>query len=102
MNHPIRLKTIPPFLITLTLLCSGLLPRAQTVVPPPDGGYPGFTTAEGNSALQNLTTGVGNTAAGWHSLFCEHYRQLKHGRRRWDAPFLTRETTIRPLVHWRF
>lgn len=42
---------------------------AQAVVPPPDGGYPGFTTAEGNSALQNLTTGVGNTAAGWHSLF---------------------------------
>ena len=29
----------------------------------------GFTTAEGNSALQNLRTGVGNTATGWHSLF---------------------------------
>ena len=70
MNHPTRHKTIAPLLlITLALLCFGPLPRTQAVVPPPDGGYPGFTTAEGNSALQNLTTGVGNTAAGWHSLF---------------------------------
>ena len=62
MNHPIRLKTAtPPLLITLTLLCFGLLPRAQAVVPPPDGGYPGFTTAEGQSALLNLTTGAANT-----------------------------------------
>jgi Chaperone of endosialidase len=45
------------------------LQKTQAVVPPPDGGYPNFTTAEGSNALQNLTTGVGNTAAGWHSLF---------------------------------
>jgi hypothetical protein len=56
-------------LIPLVLVCIGLSPNAQAVVPPPDGGYPGFTTAEGNSALQNLTTGVGNTATGWRSLF---------------------------------
>src|SRR6476660_8411944 len=62
-------KTAPLLLITLTLLCFGLLPKVLAVVPPPDGGYPGFTTAEGQNALQNLTTGVGNTAAGWHSLF---------------------------------
>ena len=69
MNNPIRLKTTAlPLLMALTLLCFGLLPRAQAVVPPPDGGYPGFTTAEGNSALQNLTTGIGNIAAGWRSL----------------------------------
>ena len=47
MNALIKLKTTPPLLITLALLCFGLLPRAQAVVPPPDGGYPGFTTAEG-------------------------------------------------------
>jgi trimeric autotransporter adhesin len=70
MNPLIQLKTItPPLLITLTLLCLGLLPKVQAVVPAPDGGYPNFTTAEGNSALQNLTTGVGNTAVGWRSLF---------------------------------
>jgi hypothetical protein len=39
------------------------------VVPPPDGGYPNFTTAEGTKALFSLTTGSANTAVGWLSLF---------------------------------
>ena len=42
---------------------------AQAVVPPPDGGYPNFTTAEGTKALFSLTTGAANTAVGWFSLF---------------------------------
>jgi hypothetical protein len=46
-------------------------PRAQAVVPPPDGGYPGFTTAEGQKALFSLTTGSANTAVGWYSLFSD-------------------------------
>jgi len=46
-----------------------LLSRVQAVVPPPDGGYPNFTTAEGYNALKALTTGVGNTAVGTFSLF---------------------------------
>jgi hypothetical protein len=54
---------------TILLACFGFLPGAQAVVPPPDGGYPGFTTAEGANALKNLTTGIGNTAVGWFSLF---------------------------------
>jgi uncharacterized coiled-coil protein SlyX len=69
MHHPIRLKTTaPPLLITLTLLCFGLLPRAQAVIPSPDGGYANFTTAEGQNALFSLTTGGYNTAVGWSSL----------------------------------
>ena len=48
--------------------CFGLLPAAQAVIPPPDGGYPGFNTAEGQKALFGLTTGVANTAVGWYSL----------------------------------
>ena len=44
-------------------------PIAQAVVPPPDGGYPNFTTAEGTNAVKNLTTGAANTAVGWFSLF---------------------------------
>jgi trimeric autotransporter adhesin len=55
--------------ILIGILCIGFLPRAQAVVPPPDGGYPNFTTAEGTNALQNLTTGAGNTGVGWRSLF---------------------------------
>ena len=41
---------------------------ARAVIPPPDGGYPGFNTAEGANALQNLTTGIANAAVGWKSL----------------------------------
>jgi hypothetical protein len=58
-------------LIALALLYFGLLPQAQALVPPPDGGYPNFTTAEGTNALRNLTTGAGNTGVGWHSLFSD-------------------------------
>ena len=46
-----------------------LSPTAQAVVPPPDGGYPNFNTAEGQNALFSLSTGSGNTAVGWSSLF---------------------------------
>jgi hypothetical protein len=57
--------------ILIGILCIGLLHRAQAVVPPPDGGYPGFNTAEGQNALQTLTTGSANTAVGWYSLFSD-------------------------------
>jgi Chaperone of endosialidase len=55
-------------LITLTLLGFGLLPTTQAVIPPPDGGYPGGNTAEGQNALLSRTTGGFNTAVGWFSL----------------------------------
>src|SRR6476646_10766668 len=58
--------------ILIGIACFGLLPQMQAapqVVPAPDGCYPGFTTAEGCQALQNLTTGAGNTGVGWRSLF---------------------------------
>jgi hypothetical protein len=67
MNPLIQLKKVPVFLVALA--CFKLLSGAQAVVPPPDGGYPNFTTAEGDHALQALTTGVGNTAIGTFSLF---------------------------------
>jgi hypothetical protein len=51
------------------LVCLVLSQIAQAVVPAPDGGYPSFNTAEGTNALKNLTTGVGNAAVGWYSLF---------------------------------
>ena len=55
--------TILPFLCLLT---AG--PCVQAVVPPPDGDYPNFTTAEGQKALFSLTTGAANTAVGWSAL----------------------------------
>ncbi len=58
--------------ILCTLACVGLLSsKAFGVNPPPDGCYPGFTTAEGCNALQLLTTGTANTAHGWYSLFSD-------------------------------
>ena len=57
--------------ILMGLICFGLLPQAQAVVPSPDGGYPNITTAEGDHALNSLTTGSGNTALGWRSLFSD-------------------------------
>jgi len=58
-------------LITLALLCAAVAPKAYGVVPAPDGGYPGFNTAEGQKALFSLTTGAGNTAIGSFSLLSD-------------------------------
>jgi trimeric autotransporter adhesin len=52
----------------LVLNCFGSLPTAQAVTPPPDGGYPGGNTAEGQNALLNLSSGAYNTAVGFFSL----------------------------------
>ena len=63
------IKTYVPFIaIGLLLACLELSPEAQAVVPPPDGGYPGSNTAEGQNALLSRTTGTFNTAIGWFSL----------------------------------
>jgi hypothetical protein len=58
-------------LIGYIVVCFGVLPKAHAVVPPPDGGYPGFNTAEGQNALFNLTSGAANTGVGWYSLFTD-------------------------------
>jgi hypothetical protein len=61
-------KTTESILLILSLVCIGLLPNAQAVSPPPDGGYLGGNTAEGQDALLSLTTGLYNTAIGFLSL----------------------------------
>ena len=55
-------------LILILIVCIGLLPKAQAIFPPPDGGYPGGNTAEGQEALLSLTDGTYNTAVGFFSL----------------------------------
>jgi hypothetical protein len=69
------MKTFRLF-VAFALTCFALSPAVHAVVPAPDGGYPNFTTAEGSNALQNLTTGVGNTAGGWRSLFANSVGNL--------------------------
>jgi hypothetical protein len=61
--------TILPVLIAVALISFWLSPTAQAVDPPPDGGYPNDTTAEGTDALFSLTTGFGNTATGFDALY---------------------------------
>ena len=83
MNQPIDFKTTIPFttkstmhsgavprcgIIALLLVCFGFLPKGQAINPPPDGGYPGGNTAEGQNALLSLTSGTFNTAVGFLSL----------------------------------
>src|SRR5438067_11411092 len=84
MYNPILLTNAIPFVrtsivqsllrrvflsIALALACFVLAPAARAVDPPPDGGYPNQTTAEGDSALFSLTTGDHNTAVGFSALF---------------------------------
>jgi len=67
-RSPLRLAF---FLIPLALALAwlALSPTTQAVSPPPDGGYPGFNTAEGDFALFSLTSGGNNTAVGYTALF---------------------------------
>src|SRR5882724_10724297 len=65
MKITIRLFTTLLLFLSVSLAAS----NARAVIPPPDGGYPGFNTAEGTKALFSLTTGSANTAVGWFSLF---------------------------------
>ena len=57
-----------PILVALVLVAFVLAQKTQAVNPPPDGGYPGGNTAEGQGALLNLTSGTFNTAVGLLSL----------------------------------
>ena len=62
-RHPVAGLLIP-----LMFVCFALLPRAQAVLPAPDGGYPGGNTAEGTNALFSRTSGAYNTAIGLNAL----------------------------------
>ena len=51
----------------------------EAVIPAPDGCYPNFTTAEGCDALNSVTTGSGNTAIGYRSLFLDSSASFNTG-----------------------
>jgi hypothetical protein len=69
MRPLIKITTL--LFIPLMLGCFALLPTAQAVSPAPDGDYPNGNTAEGQEALDSLTTGVWDTSVGAASLFSD-------------------------------
>ena len=80
MNRMIHHKETTTLLfITFVLGCLALSPQLQAVNPPPDGGYPGQNTAEGDSALLNLYSGEKNTAVGFRALFANDYGSANTG-----------------------
>jgi hypothetical protein len=60
-------RSVFPFALFL-IVCFAISPNSHAVTPPPDGGYAGGNTAEGQDALFSLTTGLYNTAAGYLAL----------------------------------
>jgi hypothetical protein len=69
--------TIRSFLAFFCLATIG--PKAQAVVPAPDGGYPGGNTAEGQNALLSRTIGNYNTAVGFFSLKALTFAEFNTG-----------------------
>jgi uncharacterized coiled-coil protein SlyX len=71
MNHLIQVKRANlALLFALLLAYFALSSGVQAVNPPPDGGYPGGNTAEGQNALFGLNpNGQFNTAVGFFSLW---------------------------------
>ena len=72
MKPLIQFRKTTPLFATVVLLAWFAMRSVSNifgVVPPPPGGYPNFTTAAGDHALQALTLGAGNTAIGTFSLF---------------------------------
>ena len=70
---------VPTHLIVFLLTCFALLSKMQAVSPPPDGGYAGGNTAEGQNALLSLTTGTYNTAIGLYSLLIDSTGKFNTG-----------------------
>ena len=86
MNTPTLSINCVRLLALLLLGCFALLPTAQAVSPPPDGGYPVGNTAEGQNALLSLTSGAYNTAVGLFSLRSITTGRFKHSPWRWSTP----------------
>jgi hypothetical protein len=55
-------------LVPVFVGCFAFSQITQAVIPPPDGGYPGGNTAEGQNALFSHTSGGFNTGVGFLSL----------------------------------
>ena len=69
--------------ILMGIICIGLLSGAQAVVPPPDGGYPNFTTAEGTKGPSESHQRRRKHRSWLVFAVHGHLRQLQHRCWRW-------------------
>ena len=69
IRHSINFPPFPGVFVLVAFGGLALSPMAQGVNPAPDGGYPGNNTAEGDTALFSLASGLDNTALGFQALF---------------------------------
>ena len=73
LKHSMNRSYCPLALLLITLALGGfaLSPKAQAVLPAPDGGYPNRNTAEGDDALFSADTQfvTDNTAIGFDALY---------------------------------
>ncbi len=60
------MKTRHIIILSCALLSLALLPKVQGA---PESALPGFNTADGDHALFSNTSGIGNSAFDWYSLF---------------------------------
>jgi hypothetical protein len=67
MKPSIQLNTSTSAILVV-FACFTFLPRAHAVVTDPDDYFANHTTAVGEQALLNLTSGLDNTAVGWRAL----------------------------------
>jgi hypothetical protein len=103
MNPLIQLKVAKLSVVIISELAwLAALPLAQALAPPPDGGYAGANTAEGNGALNSITpqgrgSGSNNTAVGYTrclpTLLGASTRPRVPSRSQTTTP-----TTTRPMV----
>ena len=91
--------------VAVSLVCHALSPMAEAVVPPPDGGYPGSNTAEGeNALLSHDHRRRFNTAIGFNALFSDDMGTsttaswIRTGPGGWNAPCRHRRMKIPPLA----
>src|SRR5262245_30714962 len=101
-------NVIYPAIVVFATACFVLSQMARAVNPPPDGGYPGGNTAEGQNALIRLTSGTFNTAVGFVSLTNDTAGQfntpsaLAHSLPTWVTQVQAMASKTQPLARERF
>ena len=88
MNSMNQSTTRASLVVALALACFVMLPNAPAVIPPPDGGYPGGNTAEGQNALRSFYKHIDRSARHHTAVFFAQVQEgdQADGRRQRSCP----------------